>query len=605
MKYSELLEKSPIRSILNSAHETIFEINQIDQEIDSRGVRGLAEDIHKTLKHIDEESCHKLRIAVVGELKTGKSTLINALLGIQVAYTDVTEATAVISEITYKEQVQIQIQMKSGLKKEIESFEELIEWMQKNSSSQEQISEVDRVRIGIPENFLKSLVLVDTPGLLTITEENETTTKEYIYQADYIMWIMNSNNLGDSSVNDAISRVATYGKPMIGVINKVHNQEERESIEDYIYDLYDGVFEENFFVSARNGWRARIAQKQEEWETSGIPQLLEFLEFIGSKSDTNKQRSNKDAVIYQLKREADFHKKLLISLQQSKQQYDSDMNILRSLRIRSKEKVLEELKYWLTQTVFRQERQKLLSLREQEFWEEMKLYSSSEYVAEMIQQKYQEIADYIYTEWRMVQTQLVTKKDVENENSGFEGFYTDNVDETTRTEIVQSTSRYSDPKEGVKFGVKLGALIAGYTAWLGPAAAYITIGSAMITWVPVLAAGGFVVSKFMTGSKTQQIEQIAMTRDEKVTRLQKDIVSYIKQEVIHEMKHMLDSVIDHCYRRQLQFITDIVKQHHFNYNEPDYSVFVHEVEDYIDFIETVCRELEESNESTFAEEDYL
>lgn len=595
MTYLELIEKSPIRSILSkSTKETIFEVNQIDQEIDELGVRGLAADIQKTLRHIGEESSHELHVAVVGELKAGKSTLINALLGIQAAYTDVTEATAVISEITYREQMQIQIQMKYGEQIEIESFDALIVWMQDNSNRQELTSEVDRIRIGIPQDFLKNLVLVDTPGLLTITEENETTTKDYIYQADYIMWIMNSNNLGDSSVNDTISRVAAYGKPMIGVVNKVDNEEDRESIEDYVYDLYDGVFEEIFFVSARNGWRARTAQKEEAWENSGMQQLLEFLEFIGSKSGTNKERSNKDSVVYQLKREADLHKKLMINLQQRKQQYDSDMNILGSLRMRSKERVLEDLKFWINQVVFRDEKNDLLECSEQKFQEKMELYSSLEYVEERVQQKYQEIADNIYTEWRMVQTQLITKKDIDTDN-----------EEPQRREKVESFSGDINPKEGIKFGAKLGALIAGYSAWLGPYAASITLGSALIIWVPALAVGGFVVSKFMTGSKLQSIENIAKTRDEKVTKLQQDVVSYIKRDVASEMRRMLDSVIDHFYEDQIKLITDIVEQLHFSYNDPVYSVFVREVEDYIESIETVYRELEESNVVTFSKADYI
>jgi len=44
---------------------------------------------------------HKFTVAVVGEFKTGKSTFVNALLGVDVVPTDVIPATATLNRITF------------------------------------------------------------------------------------------------------------------------------------------------------------------------------------------------------------------------------------------------------------------------------------------------------------------------------------------------------------------------------------------------------------------------------------------------------------------------------------------------------------------------
>lgn len=605
MKYSENIMKSPIRAILEQSNEiTIFETGEMDQKIDELGVRGLAEDIKKSLEHIEDGNEKSLRIAIVGELKAGKSTLINALLETQVAYTDVTEATAVISEITYCEQQKIQIQWKNGQSKEIDSFDTLIDWMQDNCENREGMDEVEKVRIGLPKQSLKNLVLVDTPGLLTITEENESTTKNYLYQADYIMWIMNSNNLGDSDVNDAISRVASYGKPMLGVINKVDNEDELESIQDYVYDIYDGIFEEIFFTSAKNGWKSRNGKDDDQREESGIPYVLEYLESIGEKSDVNKERSNNDVVIYQLKREYDFHKKLLISLEQRKQQYDYDLNILKTIRTKSKESVREELEYWMNHTLFRAEREELLNCEREEFEEKLKQYSSDEYVSKMIQHKCNEIEMHVYNEWRTVQTYVVPVAEIQQKKSKFitskEVEYVE-----METDIKGGTSQYEAAEEGGKLGAKLGILMAGYSAWLGPGAASISIGAALLNWVPALAVGGFVVSKYMASKTAPVFQRIAISKDEKVTRLQEQIVKYLKNEVGYQIRRDLEDVVEQCYKKQLECITSMVEQLHFSYDEPQYSEFIAACNAYMEEIEEKYKELEENNQIIFTETDYL
>ena len=64
------------------------------------GRRALA-DLHHQLLQFQEQLQQPMRVAVVGQTKAGKSTLINALLGKAVVATGVVEATCRINWLKY------------------------------------------------------------------------------------------------------------------------------------------------------------------------------------------------------------------------------------------------------------------------------------------------------------------------------------------------------------------------------------------------------------------------------------------------------------------------------------------------------------------------
>src|ERR1700709_2919814 len=54
-------------------------------------------DVHNELMRIDGRLNQPIRIALAGTLKAGKSTLVNALVGEDMAPTDATEATRIVT----------------------------------------------------------------------------------------------------------------------------------------------------------------------------------------------------------------------------------------------------------------------------------------------------------------------------------------------------------------------------------------------------------------------------------------------------------------------------------------------------------------------------
>jgi len=108
----------------------------------------------------------KYCIAVIGEFKRGKSSLINALIGSRILPTDILPMTASITHIRYGEEKKIQIIYKDGTS-ETKSIEELVDYATKFDAEKEKTAErINEILVRYPSVLCKNNIEVfDTPGL--------------------------------------------------------------------------------------------------------------------------------------------------------------------------------------------------------------------------------------------------------------------------------------------------------------------------------------------------------------------------------------------------------------------------------------------------------
>jgi hypothetical protein len=108
---------------------------------------------------------HRFTIAVVGEFKTGKSTFVNALLGVDVLPTDVIPATATLNRITFGMTGAVEVVYKNGRRLAVE-FDKLKEYVAKEFVTTEMLAALDEVVVSYPAPYLMHHVdIIDTPGL--------------------------------------------------------------------------------------------------------------------------------------------------------------------------------------------------------------------------------------------------------------------------------------------------------------------------------------------------------------------------------------------------------------------------------------------------------
>jgi len=127
-------------------------------------------------------------IAVVGEFTSGKSTLINALLGIDSLPTLLEPTTARITYISYSENAQIILIMKNGIRK-VHPFDSsfLKSLIAENKPL---VNEIDYIEVLIDIPLLKnSIRIIDTPGTNDTDEQRVAVTYGLLPEADAVVYV--------------------------------------------------------------------------------------------------------------------------------------------------------------------------------------------------------------------------------------------------------------------------------------------------------------------------------------------------------------------------------------------------------------------------------
>lgn len=115
----------------------------------------------------------RLKMAVVGEFSSGKSSFINALLREELLETDVLQGTTVLSVMIYYSDIREIIVIKSGKNERTvyENADEFRERIRQLNRDTDENTETRRLEIGLPSEFLKrGICIIDTPGILEILE---------------------------------------------------------------------------------------------------------------------------------------------------------------------------------------------------------------------------------------------------------------------------------------------------------------------------------------------------------------------------------------------------------------------------------------------------
>jgi len=105
-------------------------------------------------------------VCVVGEFKAGKSSLINAMLGVTVCPVDDDLATSVITLLHFADEPAVRVRRQEGGRGIVESVDpsQLTDFIGEAGNPENRLG-IERVEIGLPNALLRDgLTLVDTPG---------------------------------------------------------------------------------------------------------------------------------------------------------------------------------------------------------------------------------------------------------------------------------------------------------------------------------------------------------------------------------------------------------------------------------------------------------
>jgi GTPase SAR1 family protein len=205
-----------------------------------------------------------LLFVAVGEVKAGKSSLLNALFGQEFAKVDVLPATDRVYIFRYGTE-----------EKSVEVSPQITERY-------------------LPIPFLRDFNVVDTPGTNTMVSEHQTITENFVPRADLILFVFSVANPWAQSNWDFLGFVQQkWLKNVVFVLQQIDLREPTEI--DVIYrHLQDtamrklGFVPPIYAVSARKALLARTSglDKERLWRESDFGPLEEQINLIVSESST-------------------------------------------------------------------------------------------------------------------------------------------------------------------------------------------------------------------------------------------------------------------------------------------------------------------------------
>lgn len=542
----EILSNSPLRQYLEgNESRTLFE--------EERKVLNKIDDIIRTnIANLQ----NPLKAVVLGEVKAGKSTLINSLIQKEVAYTNVVEATAAIVEVKYNKTENIFIKFKNDEKRKINSLVELNKLMDEKRNNQEFFSKIELISISTNTERLKKITIVDTPGLNTITAENTERTEDYIKNADVVLWVINAHNLGQSDVIDKLEEIMEYGKTIIGIVNRIDEIDgDEDEILEYVQEEMGYIFDEIFTTSAKKAWDGFIQNDNRKIEESNINNLYKFIiDNIESNSEEFQMESVEKSTISQLDKDLYVHKNTKNKLDTMLNKIDEDLKSLNAFNNNLKQITENKMNDWLNGEFFKDEKNILLTCdNKDEYSKILKQYTGSQYIEQIINTQYNKMGKYIMDEWQKRSQQFIERK-------------IDNVDFSISADIPENTNALqltSDDEilDGAKNGgIAAGAVglgLAGYAAWLGPAAYYVTIGSAVGVFLPPLLIAGAIGGAVLSYLKRDKQRAKHYSQVEVLVKAIKNIV---RDDILPDMIDKLNECSDYYYECTSGIISDILSQ---------------------------------------------
>jgi small GTP-binding protein len=241
---------------------------------------------------LQEERFH---LAVLGQFKRGKSTLINALLGEKILPTAVIPLTAIPTLVRAGNDGGAKVFFTDGREEETlwtGNSEELSSFLNKfvtESENPKNCLGVSYVEVFHPSGFLsKGVVLIDTPGIGSTFRHNTEATLNFLSQCDAALFVSSADPPITEVEVQFLKEVRNKVEHLIFLFNKadyLDEVEKRHALEFFRIVLRDeaGFSGELpiYCISSRQGLEAKLNGDDGKWMQSGLGEfekhLMDFL----------------------------------------------------------------------------------------------------------------------------------------------------------------------------------------------------------------------------------------------------------------------------------------------------------------------------------------
>ena len=168
----------------------------------------------------DQLQTGRLTLAVLGQFKRGKSTLINALLGAKLMPTSVLPLTSVLTRTLYGEKPSLLIHFTDG-RDEHHAVDAISEFVTEEKNPENKKG-VEWAEVRWPCDFLRRPVqLVDTPGVGSVYNHNTETSEAFLGHLDASVFVLGVDPVLTQTEIEWLVKVKNEGERFFFVLNKV------------------------------------------------------------------------------------------------------------------------------------------------------------------------------------------------------------------------------------------------------------------------------------------------------------------------------------------------------------------------------------------------
>ncbi|MCF4969981.1 dynamin family protein [Nostoc sp. CMAA1605] len=273
------------------------------------GALGLNSDIENINLAVKNLNQGVFRLLVLGDMKRGKSTFINALIGENVLPNAVNPCTAILTVLRYGENKQVTVNFNDNRQPEQLEFKEFkqkytIDPKEAKKLEEERKSAFAEVSYAVVEYPLellsKGLEIIDSPGLNDTESRNELSLG-YINNCHAILFVMRASQPYTLAERRYLENyIKDRGLTVFFIINgwdqiqegmlDPDDEEELQAAETQLRQVFqtnlalycqingEDIYSERVFeISAINALRKRIKDQSASLEGTGFPELLRSL----------------------------------------------------------------------------------------------------------------------------------------------------------------------------------------------------------------------------------------------------------------------------------------------------------------------------------------
>lgn len=179
---------------------------------------------------LEQRLSEPLRLAIAGMVKAGKSTLLNAMLGEQIAPTDAGECTRVVTWYRYSPTPSITMHLNDGETRRMPVHRERGRLALGLGGLPAE--DVQWIEVGWPLDALRSVILIDTPGMASMSKEISLratrflTGEEEPSSADAVIYLMRHLHASDVAFLEAFRDTAPGGGQTVCAVGVLSRSDE-------------------------------------------------------------------------------------------------------------------------------------------------------------------------------------------------------------------------------------------------------------------------------------------------------------------------------------------------------------------------------------------